>query len=103
MRRYLRTVAEMFDNEPEFENKLNSTNGFCYRHYGELLEYSAYARSSAKKYRVCLAELQQKNCGRVIDELQWFCDKHDYRNDKQPWKNSKDALLRSIHKLHGID
>ncbi len=37
---------------------------------------------------------------RVIDDLEWFIDKFDYRNENEPWKNSKDAVQRSILKTN---
>ena len=36
----------------------------------------------------------------VTDDLEWFTDKFDYRNENAPWKNSKDALPRSIIKTN---
>ena len=101
MVRYYKTVAEMYYNEPEFKKMLLSTNGFCFKHYGELLTYSNYAKSSTKSYIKELTTLEKKNTERIIDELIWFCDKHDYRNQDKPWNNSKDVLPRSIIKLHG--
>ena len=42
------------------------------------------------------------NMKRVRDDLDWFIDKFDYRYANEPWKNSKDALPRSINKTNGI-
>ena len=39
---------------------------------------------------------------RVTDELEWFIDKFDYKNENEPWKNSKDAIQRSILKTNGL-
>ncbi len=39
---------------------------------------------------------------RVTDDLEWFTDKFDYRNEDKPWKNSKDALPRSMNKTNSI-
>ena len=46
-------------------------------------------------------KLYLDNMNRVADELEWFTDKFDYRHKDDPWKNSKDALPRSINKLTG--
>ena len=35
---------------------------------------------------------------RVNEDISWFIDKFDYRNQDAPWKNSKDALPRGIIK-----
>ncbi len=42
------------------------------------------------------------NFKRVTDDLEWFIDKFDYRNENAPWKNSKDAIQRSIIKTNGL-
>jgi hypothetical protein len=101
MVRYYKTIAELYYNEPEFKNIFLSTKGFCLHHYGELLNYSSYAKSKTKEYLKALTALEKNNTQRITDELSWFCDKHDYRNADKPWNNSKDAIARSIIKLHG--
>ena len=35
------------------------------------------------------------------EELYWFTQKFDYRNQDKPWGNSKDALPRVLQKLTG--
>jgi hypothetical protein len=42
------------------------------------------------------------NIKRVRDDLDWFIDKFDYRYVNEPWKNSRDALLRTIIKSNSI-
>ena len=39
---------------------------------------------------------------RVQEDLEWFIAKFDYRNAGEPWKNSQDALLRTMQKLQGL-
>ena len=39
---------------------------------------------------------------RVKEDLDWFVAKYDYRNAGADWKNSRDALQRTIQKLEGI-
>jgi hypothetical protein len=38
---------------------------------------------------------------RLQEELEWFISKFDYRFTNEPWKNSKDSLIRTIQKLIG--
>ena len=42
------------------------------------------------------------NFKRVTDDLEWFIDKFDYKNENEPWKNSKDAIQRSVLKTNGL-
>ena len=48
-----------------------------------------------------MGQLMEQNLERIEDELTWFVDKFDYRNKDADWKNSKDALQRTMQKLHG--
>ena len=49
-----------------------------------------------------LDSLYLDNMKRVRDDLDWFVDKFDYRYANEPWKNSKDALPRTISKTNSI-
>ena len=42
------------------------------------------------------------NMKRVKEDLDWFIQKYDYRFRDEPWKNSKDAVERSLVKLNSI-
>ena len=46
-------------------------------------------------------KLMKENLARVQMDLDWFIEKFDYRNTSAPWKNSKDAVSRSMQKLQG--
>ena len=52
-------------------------------------------------YSTVLLQMQQ-NLARVHGDLDWFIEKFDYRNASAPWKNSKDAVSRSMQKLKGL-
>lgn len=40
-----------------------------------------------------------ENLQRITEDLEWFCDKFDFRNKDADWKNSKDAIQRGMQKL----
>ena len=101
MVRYAKTVAQLYAKESAFREQLNSTKGFCMKHYSSLLEHSDCAGLKAKAYLADLCKLQETNLSRMVDELQWFCDKHDYRNREKPLGSSADALPRIRIKLYG--
>ena len=42
-----------------------------------------------------------ENLQRLYEDLDWFCDKFDYRYKDADWKNSKDALQRGMQKAAG--
>ena len=103
MQRYYKTVAQMYYNEPKFREILASTRGFCVRHYAELLTYCSEAKSETENYLAALSELEKKNIDRLCGELQWFCDKHDYRNRDKDFGTAKDSPARSAEKLQGLN
>jgi hypothetical protein len=37
------------------------------------------------------------------EDLDWFIKKYDYRFAKEPWKNSKDALQRTLKKVQSVN
>ena len=47
-------------------------------------------------------KLTEDNLTRVKEDLDWLIAKYDYRNTKADWKNSRDALPRTMEKLQGL-
>ena len=103
MVRYYKTIAEMYDGEPKFKDVLLKTNGFCLEHFGALLKYARYARGKKKDYIYTLTKLERDVLNKLLEDLQWFAAKHDYRNADKPWNGADKAPERSIYKLHGIE
>ena len=52
------------------------------------------------EFRNQIAKIEDEHLTRVEDEVEWFTKKFDYRYANEPWKNSKDALPRSIQKIN---
>ena len=46
--------------------------------------------------------MMMENMKRVKEDLEWFRDKFDYRNQDAPWKNSRDAVPRTLMKLNSV-
>jgi hypothetical protein len=101
MVKYYKTIAQMFQREPDFIKTLISSKGFCLHHYAELLKYSKSAGFVAKEYVHILGVTQKRNMERLQQELKRFCDKHDYRNALEPLGNAETALPRMREKLYG--
>lgn len=102
--RYITTIFYLYRQEEEFRRKFKASKGFCSRHYG-LLNKQAPKHLSGdllKDFIIKLNFVYLDNMKRVRDDLDWFIDKFDYRYANEPWKNSKDALPRSINKTNGI-
>ncbi|MDO5519244.1 MAG: DUF6062 family protein [bacterium] len=102
--RYLITILYLYKNDTDFKKEFKSSNGFCMTHYGMLYELASSELSGTiyEAFIEDINELYLTNIKRVEDDLLWFIDKFDYRFANEPWKNSKDALPRSIEKLNSV-
>lgn len=100
--RYLETILYCYEKDSAFRDVFQSGKGFCTSHYAALRE-AARKKWSGAKLENFLTDLNKsylENMKRVTDDLEWFTDKFDYRNADAPWKNSRDALPRSIIKTN---
>lgn len=102
--RYVATVYYLYRQEESFRKKFRECKGFCNRHYG-ILYKQAPKHLSGEQLKDFISELDSlylDNMKRVRDDLNWFIDKFDYRYADEPWKDSKDALPRTINKTNSI-
>lgn len=102
--RYIATIFYLYEKEADFRAKLAQCKGFCNEHYALLYEQAPLQLSGRylEEFVEMLNEVYLSNLKRVRDDLEWFTDKFDYRNADAPWKNSKDALPRTILKTNSI-
>ena len=101
MDKFFDTFILMWRKDNEFKNKVLNSKGFCFTHFDKIVSL-AHKKMSASDfenfYNIILTK-QKLELMRVKDELDWFIQKFDYRFKDEPWKNSKDALKRSIIKV----
>ena len=92
------TVIGLWDTDEDFPPKLRAQPYFCLPHYRMLLEVGK-ARLSKKRFpefaKEC-AGVVEPYFDQLREDISWFCKKFDYRYDKEPWYNSKDAVERAI-------
>lgn len=103
MTRYYKTFFMML-RDAEFCALVESSKGFCMRHFLSLLEEAQTELPNARRewfYRTA-ASLMRENLARVKGDLDWFVAKNDFRNAGLDWKNSRDALSRTMQKLQGL-
>ncbi len=103
MRRYYATFFFLI-KDGEFRGRVESSRGFCVKHLAELLEAAREFLPSAQRewFATTVPALARENLARVQADLDWFIAKFDYRNASADWKNSRDAVSRSMQKLRGI-
>ena len=102
MRRYYATFFHLI-KEQEFRTKVEASKGMCLCHMEKLLESADEHLQNGQRewFYATLSDLQRKNFARVQEDLDWFIEKFDYRNASADWKNSKDAVSRTMQKLSG--
>ena len=101
--RYLDTFFELYRKNPEFKELFKNSKGFCIPHFADLVETAEVLLSDREKkdFYENLFPLMTDNLQRVTEDLEWFCDKFDYRNKDADWKNSRDAIQRGMQKAAG--
>ena len=102
--RYLATITHLYKNDSNFRDKLTSSKGFCLKHYDMLYSQGLedLKGSILDNFIQDINKLTIDNLKRVDADLDWFIDKFDYRYKNEPWKNSKDAVERTITKTNSI-
>ena len=103
MRRYYATFFHLIKDE-SFRTKVEDSKGMCLCHMEKLLESADEHLQNGQRewFYATLSNLQRKHFARVQEDLDWFIAKFDYRNASADWKNSKDAVSRTMQKLAGI-
>lgn len=103
MERYYSTFFALIKDE-EFRSRVEGTKGFCMRHFLRLMEVAKdkVPNDQREWFYTTVFRLMRENMARVKGDLDWFIEKFDYRNASADWKNSRDAVSRTMQKLQGI-
>lgn len=99
--RYLATFFDLYKKaDPEFLDLVKNQKGFCLPHFGDLLD--AAPRYLNEKEQAALREIlfpqMEASLERIIEDVDWFQKKFDYRYKDADWKNSRDAIQRAMQK-----
>lgn len=103
MSRYYHTFFVLL-KDGEFRAKVENTKGFCLRHFARMLREAEGNLPNAQRewFYEIIFPLMETHLIRVKDDLDWLVAKYDYRNAGADWKNSRDALARTMQKLEGV-
>lgn len=104
MDNYLETLLILWNKEEKFRQLYAASKGFCFKHYSSVMELSENIikkQDRCREFKKTTTKLQEENLAVLQEDLEWFISKFDYRFADEPWKNSKDALIRTIQKLIG--
>lgn len=102
MARYYETFFALI-KDAEFRARVEKCKGFCLPHFEELMEAAEKNLPNAQRewFYQTIFRLMKENMARVKDDLEWFIGMFDYRQAGADWKNSRDAVPRTMQKLRG--
>ena len=103
MNRYLHTFFHLYQNDSEFRSRFGKSKGLCLPHLGKLLETAAQELGAKDLGRFVdtVVKLEKENMDRIQEDISWFIKKFDYRYENESWKDSKDAVERTVNKVRG--
>ncbi|HHW70719.1 MAG TPA: ABC transporter substrate-binding protein [Clostridiales bacterium] len=103
LNRYAYTIIYLWDRDKNFQKTFKDSKGFCIPHFSLILSMAVESLNEKKQKEFLddIIPIQVENLERLDEELLWFTQKFDYRNQDKPWGDSKDALPRAIQKLSG--
>ncbi len=104
MDRLIDNTLYLYRKEPDFKKKFNSSKGFCLKHFEALLVKAreVFPPAIQAEFMIALLPMELKELNRIQDEVNYFTKMFDYRNAEADWKNSRDAVPRSIEKIAGV-
>lgn len=103
MEKFIDVILYLFFKEPDFKDTFISKKGFCLHHLRKLMEGSLKHLNGARRseFIMTLMSMEIIHLERIKEDVNWFTQKFDYKNQNAPWKNSQDAIPRSIEKICG--
>lgn len=102
-RRMLDTFVTMLNSDSGFADSLMKSKGFCLHHFADVLTACGENMKPQERdvWLPRLCGLMSSNLDRVQEDIDWLIEKYDYRNRDADWKQSKDAVQRTMQKLTG--
>lgn len=90
--------CHMYKTDPDFEARMKTQPYFCMKHMRLLSETAARELSKDAGAAMCAAlnDINREYTQQLLGDLDWFCKKFDYRYKDEDWKNSKDAVERTV-------
>ena len=103
MDRYLHTFFHLYQNDSEFRRRFSESKGVCLPHLSSLLEAApdALPGKELSGFVKTLSAMESRSLARMQEDISWFIKKFDYRYTEEPWKNSQDAVPRTVNQLRG--
>ena len=96
--RMISNAIEMWADDESFREKFAAQPYFCLPHYKRFLETAEkkLAKNRYKELAKAAEAVFEPYLEKLSKDISWFCKKFDYRYDKEPWYDSRDAVERTI-------
>ena len=101
--RYMKTFFEMYFKDADFADRVKNSKCFCLPHFADLLEYAGnnVPVKKQQEFADTFIPLMKDRLEELYGDVSWLIEKFDYQNKDADWKNSRDALQRSMQRLKG--
>jgi len=95
---YMSTFLHLWGKGGEDAKLIKAQQGYCLPHFTRLVKTAAekLSRSKREKFVEEIVKPQLVYIKQLEEDLDWFTQKFDHRYTNEPWKNSKDALPRTL-------
>ncbi|NLW88492.1 MAG: ABC transporter substrate-binding protein [Clostridiaceae bacterium] len=103
MERYSDVLLWMYFEDEEFREAFRAKKGHCVEHVAFLLRGAVnhLNQNKCSEFAGELLSMHREAFDKLIDDVEWFTLKFDYRNKDKPWGDSKDAIPRAMNMLTG--
>lgn len=101
--KFIDNIIELYKNEADFKAKFHNCKGFCIPHFTRLVKHAedVLSGSALAEFYSSVYALEEKHLDRIQEDITWFTKKFDFRYANEDWKNSRDAVPRTIEKIIG--
>lgn len=103
MDRYYYTFLHLWKTDAKFKALWEASPGPCMPHARDLLQSARehLCASQQRELSASVLSLLKETLSREEQDLEYFTQQFDYRNQKRPWGTSKTALERTMRRLRG--
>jgi len=103
--RYIETFFHIWQKGGDDAKLVEAQEGYCLPCFIIILEGAEknLSRGKREKFLDIVLPQWQKFVKELEGDLEWFVQKFDHRFANEPWKNSKDALPRTMNFLGGVE
>lgn len=90
--------VHMYKTRDDFDAAIKEQPYICLKHTRLLFETAAktLSKDALKGFAAAINEINLKYSASLVEDVDWFCKKFDYRYKDADWKNSKDSVERAV-------